>query len=167
MSSVTDTDILEFYQRWNTMVFTFSRLYLGDDVLGETATAQTFSAYFKLGLPSYKDRLPIGLLRSALESVRHFPIAIPERASCSDLRHVVLSFPSDERAVFILHGNLGLHFRWIAAAAGVPRQRIQQLWVRSLVRLRQYVPDLESQSLPETRPTLSRFLVAHEAGWSP
>lgn len=168
MCSETETDIREFYQRWTAMVFTFCRFYLGDDGVGEAATAQTFSAFFKLRLPLYKDRLPIGLLRCALESVCHFLTAIPEDASCSGLRHVVLSLPSDERAVFILHGNLGLHFRWIAAAAGVPRQRIQQLWVRSLARVYQRFPDLQLRSLRETSWSLlpQGDSLAHTAGWS-
>ena len=148
------------------MVFTFCHLYLGDDGLGEAATAQAFSAFLTLGLPLHKDRLPIGLLRSALESVRHFPIAVPEHALHSELCHVVLSFPGDERAVFILHGRLGLHFRWIAAAAGVPRQRVQQLWVRTLVRLRCHLPDFEPRRLRETSPILSRCFVASATGWS-
>jgi hypothetical protein len=161
-----ESDIREFYQRWSAMVFTFCRLYLGDDGFGEAATGQAFSAFLTLGLPLHKDRLPIGLLRSALESVRHFPIAVPEYALHSELCHVVLSFPADERAVFILHGRLGLHFRWIAAVAGVPRQRVQQLWVRSLVRLRRYLPDFQPRTLRETSTTLLRSFVAPATGWS-
>jgi hypothetical protein len=137
----TEEELREFYQRWSAIVFTFCRLHLGDDRHGEAATAQAFSAFLRLALPLQKDRLPIGLLRSALESVRYFPVAVPKHAS--HLRHLLLSLPVDERAVFILHGTLGLHFPWIAAVAGVPHQRIEQLWARSLIRLRRYLPDLE------------------------
>lgn len=159
-----ENDIREFYQRWNATVFTFCRFYLGDEGLGEAATALAFSKFLRTGLPLHTDHLPLGLLRFALDAVRHFSIAVPQHALHSHLSHVVLSLPREDRAIFILRGLLGFHYRWIAAVAGVPRQRVQQLWVRSLARLRCYIPDFEPRSFRETSAILSKCFVASATG---
>lgn len=155
-----ESEIREFYQRWSAMVFTFCRFYLGDEVLGETATARVFSRFLKTGLPLHTDHLLLGLLRCMLETVRHFPNVPLQHALNFDLSHVVLSLPREDRVVFILHGLLGLRYRWIAAVAGVPRQRVQQLWFRSLIRLRRYIPSFEPTRFSQTNAILSRSFVA-------
>jgi DNA-directed RNA polymerase specialized sigma24 family protein len=163
-ASREESDIREFYQRWSAMVFTFCRFYLGDEGLGEAATAQAFSKFLTRGLPRYNDHLPLGLLRSALQSVRHFHVAVPHHELQSDLSHVVLSLPPEDRAVFILRGLLRLHFRWIAAAAGVSRQRVQQLWVRGLIRVRCYFPGFEPRNFWQTSWFPSGSFVALATG---
>ena len=142
------------------MVFTFCRFFLGDEVLGETATARVFSKFLKTGLPLHTDHMPLGLLRFMLETVRHFPTVPLQHALSSDLSNVVLSLPGEDRAVFILHGLLGLRYRWIAAVAGVPRQRVQQLWFRSLIRLRRSIPSFKPNRFSQANAILSRKFVA-------
>lgn len=143
--TVTVGEIRGFYEQWSPTVFTFCRLYLGDDRSAEAATAEAFADFLKFGQQLHPDRLPVGLVRAALASVRRFSVAVPEHTSNHELSHIVMSVPADERAVFIMHASVGLHFRCIATVAGVSRQRIQQLWHRSLGRVLQYLPDFDPQ----------------------
>jgi hypothetical protein len=148
-----ERNIRGYYERWSASVFTFCRLYIGDQGSAEAATARVFSAFFKLGLPLYQDRLPIALFRCMLASVQHLPVAIPDPAQRSEFCHVVLALPADERAILILHGTLGMHFRCLAAVAGVSRQRVQQLWLRGLTRVRLYFPDFHPRKYRQARDT--------------
>lgn len=119
-------------------MFTFCRLYLGDKEAAKAVTSKAFTTFLYRDLPLHQDRSPVALFHCMIEAVQHVPIALPDCAQRPEFCHVLLSMPADERAVFVLHASLGLHFRCLATVTGVTQQRVQQLWTRSVVRLRHY-----------------------------
>lgn len=130
-----EVELQLFYQRWAPHLMLFCRLYMGDRESAEKAVAQTFLHYFRSELPLHRDHVPTVLMTLAVE----------ECNSCgsgdggdvdSDFEWAVLGLPPEERAVFILHGALGLQLPWVAAVTRLTFAAVSQFWVRALLQLR-------------------------------
>ena len=136
-SPKSEEEVREFYQRWGAQVLTFCRLLLGDDRLAENATADAFVLYLRKGLALESRQLPNLLLGCAVNAAK-------ERCSpgngpiqeTADLKSAILSLPCEERAVFILRAVLGLDFFSVAIATGLASNKMQRLWIGSLLPIR-------------------------------
>ena len=130
-----EIELQQFYRLWAPHVMSFCRLYMGDSEMAEKAVAQTFLKYFRSELPLHCDRVPTALMSIAVEE-----------SDCagdgggadvdSGFEWAVLALPPQERAVFILHGMLGLQLPRVAAVTRLSFAAASQLWVRALLQLR-------------------------------
>ncbi len=64
--AVDEQDFHEFYQRWNTSVYSFCRMFLGADDPAEMATQEAFVQYVREHEPLTTDKLPRKLMRNAI-----------------------------------------------------------------------------------------------------
>lgn len=134
-------EVREFYERWKVSVFTFCRLFLGDEQRAQDVTLRAFLAYFREGHPLELTQLPDSLLRCVLESAKHQ--CTPSRVHRADgklLQSALLSLPCEQRAVFILRSILGVPHGSVAVAAGFSPEHVHELWVQGLMRLRNLLP---------------------------
>lgn len=130
-----EIELQQFYARWAPHVTLLCRLYTGDTEVAETVVAETFLRYAQSELPLAFDRMPSILMTLALvESNRSGDGGGADVDS--DFEWAVLSLPPDERAVFILHGTLGLPLPSVAAITQLPFLAVDQLWTRALLQLR-------------------------------
>ncbi len=128
-------EMQDFYDRWDAVVFTFCRFYLGDENCAETTTLHVFRAYFDSGLSLNGERLPGALFRHVLEASGR---AVVRSDGCSNrpaFEEILLALPDAELAVFLLHGILGLDFPWISTVNGLNCEEEQRLWLNSLLHL--------------------------------
>lgn len=130
-----EDELRRFYDRWAPTVATFCRLYLGDSEAADKVTARAFLDYFRADSPLHLDHIPATLLSMALAESDCTDDS-GEWDVESDFDWAILGLPPDERAVFILHGVLGLQLPWVAAVTRSPFATVQQLWVRALINLR-------------------------------
>lgn len=136
-----EKEIRDFYRRWSRLLFAFCRLFLGDEQDGEEATRQAFLAYFRQGLPVVSDRLPVDLLRCALDAVRDkCALVDPRNATDGTLEHAILLLPCEQRAVFILRNALNVDAASVAVVTGLASEQIGQLWIRSMLAVRELLP---------------------------
>ena len=130
-----EIELQQFYALWAPHVTLFCRLYTGDSEVAETVAAKTFLRYAQSELPLALDGMPSILMALALvESTRSRDGGGADVDS--DFEWAVLSLPPDERAVFILHGTLGLPLPSVAAITQLPFSAVDQLWARALLQLR-------------------------------
>lgn len=130
-----EIEFQQFYVKWGQHVLTFCRLYIGDTDTAETVVAQTFLQYFRFGLPLDLGHLPPDLLSLAIEESRRSGEGGGADVD-SDFEWAVLNLPPEERAVFILHGTLGLQLPAVAAITRLAFCDVCQLWMRALLQLR-------------------------------
>ncbi len=128
-------EMQDFYDRWDAVVFTFCRFYLGDENCAETTTLHVFRAYFDSGLPLDGERLPGALLRLVLKASRRWMVLGNGGSDPSVFEEMLLALPDAELAVFLLHGVLGLDFPWISTVNGLSCEEEQRLWLNSLLHL--------------------------------
>ncbi|MFQ5738743.1 MAG: RNA polymerase sigma factor [Acidobacteriota bacterium] len=131
-----------FYERWKLPAFTFCRLFLGDQRRAEDVALEGLLAYFREGHPLELTRLPDSLLRCVLEAARNqcATARLPE-ANRSPLESALLSLPCEQRAVFVLRSVLAVPIESVAVATGFPPERVKELWIEGLLRLRSLLPD--------------------------
>ena len=134
-------EIREFYERWGASVLAFCRLFLGDEAQAQEATAQTFLVYLRGDSALREDRLPLPLLRCAVDAVRDkcSPPASQEQNG-QNLKSTILLLPCEQRAVFILHTVLHLDEASVAVATGFSVETVRKLSFRSLMRIRELLP---------------------------
>lgn len=137
----SEKEIRGFYERWKVPVFTFCRLFLGDEQRAHGVTRRAFLAYFRGGHPLELTQMPDSLLRCVLESPKHQ--CAPSRLHQADgkaLEGALLSLPCEQRAVFILRSVLAIPNKSVAVATGFPPERVKELWIQGLLRLRSLLP---------------------------
>ena len=131
-----------FYKRWKVPVFTFCRIFLGDEQRAQDVALEGFLAYFRGDHPLELTQLPDPLLRCVLESARNQ--CAPGRLQQVDakgLEVALLTLPCEQRAVFILRNVLGVPDKSVAIATGFTPERVRELWVQGLFRLRNLLPE--------------------------
>lgn len=134
--AVNEQDFHEFYQRWNTSVYSFCRMFLGADDTAELATQEAFVQYVREHEPLTTDRLPRRLIRNAVaESIRLNPQEprFPDTDELEDL--LPLLAPSD-RAIFILRSTLELSAAETGAILQLPVERVNEGWMKASLYLR-------------------------------
>lgn len=134
--AVNEQDFHEFYQRWNTSVYSFCRMFLGADDTAELATQEAFVQYVREHEPLTTDRLPRRLIRNAVaESIRLNPQEprFPDTDELEDL--LPLLAPSD-RAIFILRSTLELSAAETGAILQLPVERVNEGWLKASLYLR-------------------------------
>jgi len=137
----SERQVRDFYQRWSRPVFAFCRLFLGDEEGGEAATREAFLAYVRQGLPLVSDQLPVHLLRCALEAVKDKCALVEQRkAKNGTLEHTILLLPSEQRAVFIFRTVLHVDTASVAFVTGLPTEQVRQLWIQSVLAVRELMP---------------------------
>lgn len=130
-------EVQEFYERWSASVFTFCRCFLGEQDKAEAATQETFMRFLRESPDLPLERLPLGLLRRALESVKgESSLYAPAVPQTEELEDIVALLSQEERAVFILRGVLDLSAAEVALATGTTSDQVNQLWMRALMSLR-------------------------------
>ena len=128
-------EMQDFYDRWEAVVFTFCRFYLGDENCAETTTLHVFRAYFDSGLLLDGERLSAALLRLVLEASRRRMVLDNGGLGPPAFKEMLLALPDAELAVLLLHGILGLDFPWISTMNGLTNEEGQRLWLNSLLNL--------------------------------
>lgn len=154
----------EFYRRWKAPIFTFCCLYLGDKHLAGDATSRAFLSYYRQHGELELNQLPPPLIAAALTAVRRLasfrtgPAAITRAAGeAQPLKDAIVNLAADERTVFILRTVLKMDAEPVSAAAGLPLERVHELW-RSALRLL----SAASASGTQRSSTLSRPLTVRE-----
>lgn len=132
----TEAELREFYDRWAASIFTFCRLQVGDRELAEAATGEAFVEYLRDRLPLDVESLPAELVRRAFLATCGASYGREEAAEDNDLRELLPALDLDERAVFILHGVLGLTLASAAVSIGMSHERARWLWFTALAKLR-------------------------------
>lgn len=130
-----EDELRRFFDRWAAVVNTFCRLYLGNSDASDEVVSQSFLQYFRSGLPLRLDHVPVALMSLALEE-SNCRVDIGEVEAESDFEWAVLKLPPDQRAVFVLHGVLGLQLPWVAAVTHIAYADVCQLWGCALLQLR-------------------------------
>jgi len=135
-------EVRAFYERWKVHMFTFCRLFLGDEKRAHDVAPEAFLAYLREGRPLERTQLPDSLLRCVLESAKHqcAPGRLPQ-ADGKALDRALLSLPCEQRAVFILRSVLAVPDASIASATGFSPERVRKLWVQGLFQLRNLLPE--------------------------
>src|SRR3954469_3961938 len=124
--AVNEQDFHEFYQRWNTSVYSFCRMFLGADEPAELATQEAFVQYVREKEPLTTDRLPRKLIRNAVaESFKLNPkqLRFPDTDELEDL--LPLLGPTD-RAIFILRSTLDIPVNETGAILQLPVERVNE-----------------------------------------
>lgn len=157
----TEDELRRFYDRWAPSVTTFCQLYIGDSQAAEKVTARAFLNYFRADVRLNLDHIPAVLLSMTLEESDYAGDSGQTDVD-SDFEWAILGLPSNERAVFILHGVLDLQLPWVAAVTRTPFSTVHQLWVRALINLRmRIVHDSCSRLFSECGPAPEAASGAH------
>jgi hypothetical protein len=139
---MSETDALsarEFYSRWSSTVFTLCRLFLGEEDAAEEATQQGFVNFFGEEDELHLDRIPLRLLRKALQAARgNSTTARPGFPDTDEMEDMVKLLPQNERAVFILHSVLDLDFSQVTIVTGLSTEQVHRLWSESLLHVRDF-----------------------------
>lgn len=123
-------------------VFTFCRLFLGEEKRAHDVVLEAFLAHFREAYFFELTELPASLLQCVLEAIKHQCAAPPlPHADGKTLEHAILSLPCEQRAVFILRNVLAVPQASIASATGFSSERVRELWIQALFRLRDLLPE--------------------------
>lgn len=138
----SEEDIRKFYDRWKALVFRFCVMFLGDEKRASEVTGQAFLRFMKEAPDAAIDQLPHGLVRFALEAASQWCASLTHlgRTDGSSLREAILRLPCEQRAVFILRNVLGMDREAVAEATGLTIPRISELWLRSMLAVREQLP---------------------------
>ena len=142
----SEEEMRSFYDRWEATVFTFSKLYLGDEACADAATGQAFLAYFESGAPLVEQRLPVALIRYVLHAAQQW-IVVREGGPDATFEEMILALPDNERAVFLLHSALGVEFPRISAFNAMTCEEERRVWVNSLLHLQRQLRNDRASSL--------------------
>ena len=134
----TDEEVRVFYERWNSSVFTYCRLFLGDEDRAESATEQAFVEYIRRGFPARTDRIPLLLLRCAVDAARTVCVNVHQHLRVGEELEDVLRLVSCEaRSVFILRSILDLDAASVAVATRLTTEQVHNLGMQALLQIRQ------------------------------
>ncbi|HEY4684346.1 MAG TPA: hypothetical protein VIH17_13990 [Candidatus Acidoferrales bacterium] len=134
-------EVRTFYKRWGAPVLTFWRLFLGDEAQAEEATAEAFLVYLRGDHALEQNHALILLLRFAVDTAqdRASP-SVSRKPDDQTLKSAVLLLPCEQRAVFILRNVLRMDAASVAIATGLPCEQLRELWLRSLLAVRELLP---------------------------
>ena len=137
-----EAEIREFYDRWKASVFRFCVLFLGDEERASEATGKAFLRYMREAPDAASDQLPRGLVGFALEAAREWCASPADlaRSDGSSLREAILRLPCEQRAVFLLRNVLGMDRQAVSEVTGLTTRRISELWLKSMLALREQLP---------------------------
>lgn len=134
----TDEELRVFYERWNSSVFTYCRLFLGDHDRAESATEQAFIEYIRRGFAVKTDRIPFLLLRCAVDATRSICLRVqPRGPGGEELEDVLRLVACEARSVFILRSVLDLDAACVAVATGLTTEQVHKLGMQALLQIRQ------------------------------
>lgn len=131
-----------FYDRWKVPVYTFCRLFLGNEERALDATVQAFANYMREEARFETNKMPPRLIGLALEAT-HLWCALSAQPAGTDglsFRDAILRLPCEQRAVFILRNVLGMDRQDVSEVTGLSLQQISELWTRSMLTLREQLP---------------------------
>jgi len=136
--AIDEQDVREFFEQWSSPVFTYCRLYMGEEEPAETAAHQAFVKYFaEEPNLSQEKNIPLRLLRHAYLTCRNLSPSFKRRFPDSEeMEEMVKLLPAEERGVFILKSVLDLDFNQIAAITGMTLEQVHRLWSDSLLHVR-------------------------------
>ncbi|MCU1285769.1 MAG: hypothetical protein JWO13_2119 [Acidobacteriales bacterium] len=136
--AIDEQDVREFFEQWSTTVFTYCRLYMGEEEPAETAAHQAFVRYLSEEPDLSQDKkIPLRLLRHAYLTCRNLgPNAMSRFPDTEEMEEMVKLLPAEERGVFILKSVLDLDFNEIAAVTGMTVEQVHRLWSESLLHVR-------------------------------
>jgi len=133
----TEKEARAIFNQWKGPVYTFSRLFLGDEERADNVTLIAFLAYFRRDAAEESDRLPTPLLRTLLSAIKEqCPSPLSATTEPKGMVQALLALPCEERAVFILRTVLKLDVETVTEATGLSRERVRALWMRSMMNLR-------------------------------
>ncbi|MGH9777209.1 MAG: RNA polymerase sigma factor [Candidatus Acidiferrales bacterium] len=136
-----EKDVREFFDRWGTAVFTFCRLFLGNEGDANEATVEAFIEYLRPGLTLERKELPDLLLRCAVDAVkRRCSLRGPSTADGRTLESAIRLLPCEQRAVFILRDVLGLPEQAVATAFEFSGEQVRDLRLQALLAMRKLLP---------------------------
>ena len=134
--AVNEQDFHEFYQRWNTSVYSFCRMFLGADEPAELATQEAFVQYVRDKEPLVTDKLPRKLMRSAVAEVMRLNPTDPPFPDTEELEDLLPLLGPIDRAVFLLRSTLDIPANETAAILQLPVERVNEGWMKASLYLR-------------------------------
>lgn len=151
------TKVQAFYSLWFPTVFSFDRLYLGNDDLAAGAAVDTFCEYMHTGLPYETDEMPLVLWECAIEVTQRHRISPNTMLRTSDFENAILRLDAEERLVFLLGVFFDLPPGWISLITGWPLSRIHALTTSSSAHMRNLL------GFPTSTPSalISQFAALH------
>jgi DNA-directed RNA polymerase specialized sigma24 family protein len=137
----SEKEVEGFYRRWSRPVLAFCRLFVGNQEGGEEAAREVFLAYFRQGLSLELDQWPVPLLRCSLNVLKE-KCALVDRQNARNgtLEGVILLLPCEQRAVFVLRNVLRVETASVAAATGMPEEQVRNIWIQSMLAVRELLP---------------------------
>jgi len=137
-----EKEVRAFYDSWKAPVFRFCLLFLGSEEQAGDATVRAFTGYLREHGELEAAKLPVLLVRLALEGARGSCGALVSTGSRNgdSLQQAILRLPCEQRAVFILRNVLGMDRRDVSEVTGFSLQRVSELWTRSMLTLREQLP---------------------------
>jgi DNA-directed RNA polymerase specialized sigma24 family protein len=139
MPDLDELAVREFYSRWSTTVFTFCRLFLGEEEAAEEATQQAFMNSLTENMDLGSDKIPLRLLRNALNAVScNSSGARPGFPDTDEMEDTIKLLPQEERSVFILRSVLDLDFSQVTIVTGLSTEQVHRLWSESLLHVRDF-----------------------------
>lgn len=141
IESHVEEEVRRFYDRWSPTVFTYCRLYLGDEELAQIATEESFVEFLRQSAPVSDDHFPIPLLRSALVSSQRRCAMRSKRTDRDGLRDVLPCVPCEERSVFILRSALDLNMADVTRICKLDSEHAERLWLQAMLSVRRLLLD--------------------------
>ena len=144
MSATNVHDLHEveaFYKRWGSDVFTFCRLFLGDEPEAEALCSKAFLRFYRESreLP-LTGELPPGLVGSALQAMQPCRDRTASSPPISSLEKCILHLDCKQRSVFIARNVLGMTWSGIATATNFSVEEVRQFWLSGMLRVRELLP---------------------------
>ena len=134
--AVDEQDFHEFYQAWNTSVYSFCRMFLGADDAAEMATQEAFVQYVREHEPLTTDKLPRKLMRNAVSEALKLDRGAPPFPDTEELEDILPLLAPSDRAVFILRSVLDFSPSEAAAVLQIPTEQVNESWMKASLYLR-------------------------------
>lgn len=134
--AVNEQDFHEFYQRWNTSVYSFCRMFLGADEPAELATQEAFVQYVREHEPLTTEKLPRKLMRNAVAESLKLEPKEPRFPDTEELEDLLGLLAPTDRAIFILRSTLDVSVHDTAAILQLPVERVNDGWMKASLYLR-------------------------------
>jgi DNA-directed RNA polymerase specialized sigma24 family protein len=134
--AIDEEDFHDFYQAWNTTVYSFCRLFLGADEPAESATQEAFVQYVREREPLKIDKLPRKLIRNAVSESLKLERDEPRFPETDELEDLLPLLRPTDRAVFILRTTLDISPADTAAILQLPVEQVHESWMKASLYLR-------------------------------